>query len=45
MGNKIKSLFIQEQITKAVEDFLEKQSTFHEVIREIQKHSEESPNG
>ncbi|CAD8175837.1 unnamed protein product [Paramecium pentaurelia] len=44
MGNKIKSLFIQQQITKAVEEFLEKQSTFHEVIREIQKHSEESPN-
>ncbi|CAD8088590.1 unnamed protein product [Paramecium primaurelia] len=44
MGNKIKSLFIQQQITQAVEEFLEKQSSFHEVIREIQKHSEESPN-
>ncbi|CAD8082195.1 unnamed protein product [Paramecium sonneborni] len=44
MGDKIKSLSIQQQINNAVEDFLEKQSSFHEVIREIQKHSEESPN-
>ncbi|CAK88862.1 unnamed protein product (macronuclear) [Paramecium tetraurelia] len=44
MGNKIKSMCIQQQITLAVEEFLEKQSSFHEVIREIQKHSEESPN-
>lgn len=28
----------------AVNDFLETKSVFHEIIREIQKHSEETPN-